>query len=154
MPLFRHIRVMSNAAATWMAHKSGDRPREMQQGPEVDCASTDSVGKREIHPTVFESAASLCISSLINEFRTPRFLGLSPSSSLAYSAEKPPAHHLPSISGHLCSTNCFRRFSCASDVLLSELSGTLKVRAHCVHTATVGTAPSHLVTRRLRVATP
>src|SRR5208282_5972720 len=36
MPSFRHIRGMSNKAATWMAPRSGDRSSETQYGPEVE----------------------------------------------------------------------------------------------------------------------
>lgn len=55
-----------------------------------------------------------------------------------------------SSSLHLCSTNCLRRLSCASDVLLRESSGTLKFLSQCVQMPTAGTVPSHFVTLNLR----
>ena len=60
--------------------------------------------------------------------------------------------HGASIRLHLCSTNCLRRLSCASDVLFRDSSGTLKVRSQFVQTPTAGTVPSHFVT--LRFALP
>jgi hypothetical protein len=53
--------------------------------------------------------------------------------------------------GHFCSANCFRRLFCASDVRLSDVSGTLNSRPQSEHTPTAGTGPSHFVMRRLRV---
>lgn len=53
---------------------------------------------------------------------------------------------------HVCSANCLRRLSRASVVRLNELKGALKVLKHAAQTASAGVAPSHLVTRRLRLS--
>jgi hypothetical protein len=52
--------------------------------------------------------------------------------------------------GHLCSANCFLKLSCAAEVCLSNVSGTLNSRPQSEQAATAGTGPSHFVTRRLR----
>jgi hypothetical protein len=53
---------------------------------------------------------------------------------------------------HSCSANAFLRFCCASATRFIASTGTLNSRLQQVQTATAGTVPIHLVTRRLRFA--
>jgi hypothetical protein len=78
--------------------------------------------------------------------------GISPTTRMVGTPWPPPIYFLSTSRGHLCSANCLRRLSWASDVRLREVSGILKFRPHCVHTPTAGTVPSHLSTRRVRIA--
>jgi hypothetical protein len=57
------------------------------------------------------------------------------------------------IRSHLCTTNCLQIVSYASDVILSDSSGTL-VLSQFVQTPTAGTVPSRLAIRRLGFGKP